>query len=76
MYSPVAQEARNSKSRNWQRWFLPEALSENLFLASLLASCIAGIIGVPWPADAPSDLCLCLHSPFVCMSLCVPFSLS
>ena len=39
MYSLLVLEATNLTSRHWQDWFLLEALRENLFQASLLASC-------------------------------------
>ena len=49
------------------------------FLASLLASCMAGIpgkLGVLGLEMHPSSLRLCLHITFISVSLCVPFTLS
>lgn len=63
-------EARSLKPECWQDWFLLEALRDNLFLASLLASgWLLAILGVPLayrqiiPISLafPSSVC---HLPF------------
>ena len=75
MYSLSILEARNQKSRCWQCWFLPRALRESWFPASVLAS------GDGWQFLAFLGLKMCLSSfalsprdvfP-VCLLLCLFF---
>ena len=66
MYSLLVLEATNLTSRHWQDWFLLEALRENLFQASLLASCSVPRLIATSPQSLPPQLHGRLH---LCVSV-------
>ena len=69
MYSLTVLEAQSLKSRCRHGWFLLEVLRENLFSASLLASCGCQQFLVFLASQMHhSNLCLCLHMVFSSLS--------